>query len=78
MYIIDEDCAATSMTSGGDDDRRIAYMKRGYFFPSRISQFKVECIIVTHHAKTCFDNECQLSLTVIVVTRNGLSGRLKV
>ena len=32
MYIIDEDCAATSMTSGGDDDRRIAYMKRGYFF----------------------------------------------
>jgi hypothetical protein len=32
MYIIDGDCAATSMTSGGDDDRRIAYMKRGFFF----------------------------------------------
>ena len=32
MYIIDEDCAATSMTSGGDVDRRIAYMKWGYFF----------------------------------------------
>ena len=58
MYIIDEDCAATSMTSGGDDDRRIAYMKRGFFCPSRISQFKVECIIPTHHAKTCFDTEC--------------------
>jgi hypothetical protein len=42
MHIIDEDCAATSMTSGGDDDRRIAYMKRGFVFPSRISQFKVE------------------------------------
>ena len=24
-------------------------------FPSRISQFEVECTIPTHYAKTCFD-----------------------
>jgi hypothetical protein len=35
MYIIDGRggaCAATSMTSGGDEDRRIAYIKRGFCF----------------------------------------------
>jgi hypothetical protein len=47
MHIIDGNCAATFMTSGCDGGRRIAYMKRGFFFPSRISQFKVECIIPT-------------------------------
>jgi hypothetical protein len=73
MCIIDEDCAATSMTSGGDDGRRIAYIlhEAGIFFPSRISQFEVECIIPTHHAKICFDNECKLSLTASVFSSTG-------
>jgi hypothetical protein len=48
MDIIDEDCAATSMTSGGDGYRRIAYMKRGYFFPSRILQFKASQVYNSH------------------------------
>jgi hypothetical protein len=49
MYIIDEDCAATSMTFGGDDGRRIAYMKRGYFFhrASRSSKSGVQFSLTT-------------------------------
>jgi hypothetical protein len=57
MYIIDGDWCYKYRHIHGD--RRIANMKRGVCFPSpRISQFKVECVIPTHHAKTCFKNGC--------------------
>jgi hypothetical protein len=47
MYIIDEDCAATPMTSGGDDDRRIAYMKRGLF---SIAHLAVQIRVYNSHS----------------------------
>jgi hypothetical protein len=63
------------MTSGGDRRWRSSHRlhEAGNFFPfpSRISQFKVECIIPTPHLKTCFDRECPLSLTASVVSSTG-------
>jgi hypothetical protein len=48
------------------------------FHCASISQFKFECIISTHHAKTCFDNECSsiwnLAYLVCPARPGGASG----